>query len=740
MSSITTKWRKILPLLLIMAIVAISVGGITLTQLYQTAFEEASARLVETAQSRARLMEAIARFNNKYSQDFPGGSFNASLSQIREAHENFEGFGQTGEFTLAKLDGEKILFLLRHRHQISNIPSPVLFHQDIGKNRLAEPMRRALLGQPGIDIAPDYRGTIVLAAYEPVAVLNIGVVAKIDLAEIRQPFINAGGILLGISFILIGIGTALFFRISDPMIRDLMESEMLRISQQELLKAKQEIKKKAIYLDNILHSALDTSIIATDDQFVIRYFNPAAEKIFGYSRDSIIGRTVMDVHEWENVDPDKFVQGLQQIQSSGSHIYHVIKTEPQHKIVKSRASSIRDESNTLVGYVLMSKDITDQQLADEALVRSERKYRLLMEYANDAILVADASTGLILDANRASAKLLGRPVKDIIGMHQAQLHPAEKAEEYKRIFEKNARDGSGIVTDIVVVHKSGHHIPVEIHSGVTDLGDKQVIQGIFRDITDRKQAEKEIRDLNANLERRVMERTRQLEDSNKELEAFSYSVAHDLRAPLNNILGFSRILFDEYQDQFNTEGREQLEWLQKSTLMMQKRVNDYLNLARSTKVSIQSKQVNLSDLIENAILQAKAFHPEFESVKTTITPGLMAMGDPGLLTVVAENLISNALKFTSKIEKAHICFGVQHNDKGDKEFFIQDNGMGFDPRFTHRLFKFFERLHDTEAFEGSGIGLTTVQRIIKRHEGTIRAESKLGEGATFYFTLGGVVQ
>ncbi|MBF0454424.1 MAG: PAS domain S-box protein [Magnetococcales bacterium] len=865
MPLIPSEWRRILPLVLIMAVVAMTVGGMSLIVLYQTAFDEAKSRLTDTAQSRARMIEAIARFDQIHSHSYPGGPYHATLTQVEEAHDNYKGFGETGEFALAKRQGNEIIFVLRHRHTVLDGSKSVPFQHDEDHDHIAEPMRHALLGHSGTMVGLDYRGVTVLAAYEPVDVLNFGVVAKIDLAEIRRPFIRAAIILFTLSVVIIGLGIVVFSYVSEPMVATLMESEALRHSRLKLMQAQSIIREKAIYLDNILSSAMDTSIVATDENFLIRYYNPTAEKLFGYTKEQILGRSVLEVHEWEEVDPSDFQKGLERIAVVGSHLYQVQReVGGSIRTLESRASSILDEEGKLVGYVLMSKDITERKEAEDSLVKSERKYRLLMEYANDAIFVADTRTGIILDANKAAANLLGRSVDEIIGMHQSRLHPAGREQEYKAFFQNQIQYGSGVLTDVVVVHQDGRLIPVEIRAGVTDLGDKQVIQGIFRDVTQRKRAEdalresqsrlfkaqriarlgnwdwdivnntlywsdeiyrifgldpsqcqasyagfieaihcddrervsqavkeaivdpkvsydiqhrvvrpggalrtvreqgevirnekgqairmmgtvhdmtelkeveEKLKDLNANLESRVIERTHQLEAANRELEAFSYSVAHDLRAPLNNILGFSKILLDEHHDKLGKEGGEYLHWLDASGKQMTRRIADYLKLARSTRVALRHEKVNLSELFAHAAHLIQQLHPETLTVSMEITPNLMVHGDKDLLTVVAENLLSNALKFTCKEEKGVIHFGV-NKQGGDRAYYVRDNGIGFDDNYANRLFEPFESLHDPGISDGSGIGLTTVQRIIHRHEGKIWAESTLGEGATFYFTIG----
>jgi len=213
----TAEKKRIFLLVFIMATVALTVGGIAIFLLYRAAFDEQRARLLGTARSRARLMEAVARFNARHSDgDVPGGAFAATLTQVREAHARFEGFGETGEFTLAKREGDQIVFLLRHRHADLQDLKPIPL-----SSQLAEPMRRALSGESGTVVGPDYRGVQVLAAYEPVAVLDLGVVTKIDLAEIRAPFLRAGLAAAALAALVVLAAAMVFFRVSNPVIRRL---------------------------------------------------------------------------------------------------------------------------------------------------------------------------------------------------------------------------------------------------------------------------------------------------------------------------------------------------------------------------------------------------------------------------------------------------------------------------------------------------------------------------------------
>jgi PAS domain S-box-containing protein len=255
------------------------------------------------------------------------------------------------------------------------------------------------------------------------------------------------------------------------------------------------------------------------------------------------------------------------------------------------------------------------------------------------------------------------------------------------------------------------------------------IVGISRDITERMLTEAEIRRLNQDLEKRAAE----LESVNKELESFSYSVSHDLRAPLRSVDGFSHALLEDYSEILPEEGREYLARIRASAQRMGELIDDLLTLSRLTRITAEMKSVNLSALAEKIFYELQREQPE-RQVNFSITKDLIAHGDPQLLRIALENLLGNAWKFTSKVENAEIEFGVQ-NETEEPAYFVHDNGAGFDMAYADKLFGPFQRLHRMNEYPGTGIGLATVQRIIHRHGGHIWAESSVGEGTTFFFTL-----
>lgn len=256
--------------------------------------------------------------------------------------------------------------------------------------------------------------------------------------------------------------------------------------------------------------------------------------------------------------------------------------------------------------------------------------------------------------------------------------------------------------------------------------------GVGIDVTAQKIAELEILRLNAELERRVAERTAQLQATNRELEAFCYSVSHDLRAPLRSIRGFNEVLLERYSSKLDARGQEFLRRACESSHYMDDLIDDLLKLSRVSRSELLHQNVDLSVLVKVIADELKSAEPA-RSVEFRIADSLRAHGDERLLRIVLENLLRNAWKFTSKRPNATIEFGSISTP--DPTFFVRDNGAGFDPAFTNRLFGVFQRLHSSSEFAGTGVGLATVQRIVNRHGGRVWGDGSVDHGATFYFSL-----
>lgn len=250
-----------------------------------------------------------------------------------------------------------------------------------------------------------------------------------------------------------------------------------------------------------------------------------------------------------------------------------------------------------------------------------------------------------------------------------------------------------------------------------------------------RQSEERYRLLNAGFEQRVIERTVQLEEDNKELEAFNYSVTHDLRAPLRSIDGFSKALLEDYTDRLDQPGRNHLQHVRGAVQRMRNLIDDLLNLSRATRGKMNCDTIDLSQLTQSVVEQLQKGQPG-RRVELRVADNLVTRADARLMHIALENLLGNAWKFTAKQPHARIELGMTES-KGENPpaYFVRDNGAGFDMKYADKLFSPFQRLHGVKDFEGTGVGLATVQRIVRRHGGHIWAEGVVGKGATFYFTL-----
>jgi PAS domain S-box-containing protein len=378
--------------------------------------------------------------------------------------------------------------------------------------------------------------------------------------------------------------------------------------------------------------------------------------------------------------------------------------------------------------------ILDARLREE--LQRAAQLKSVLELAPDGIVIARRD-GSITFANSEAGKMFGYELGELVGKPIESLIPKRYREKHMGHREGYAEEPRtrpmGIGLDLYGLRKDGTEFPVEIALGPTWVDGELTVTAIIRDTTERKRAEAEIRRLNADLERRVVARTAQLEAANRELEAFSYSVSHDLSAPLRLIDGFSRDLAKQYQDKLDDRGKENLKWIRESTAKMARLIEDMLRLSRVSRKETHLQDVDLSAVTESIANDLTNQNPE-RRVRFSIQPGVVAHADASLMRIALENLIGNAWKFTSKTPDARIEFGVTEQE-GQCVYTVRDNGAGFDMTYSDRLFTPFERLHTEAEFPGTGIGLAIVRRIINRHGGRVWAEGEAGNGASIYFTL-----
>ncbi len=368
----------------------------------------------------------------------------------------------------------------------------------------------------------------------------------------------------------------------------------------------------------------------------------------------------------------------------------------------------------------------------ETLVGQEQLMALLDN--TSAVIYMRDTEGRYMVVNREYERLFDVKREKIVGLTDHDLFPKEVADAFRANDLMAISLGSPVrMEEIAPDENGGVRTYITVKFPLRDQqGNPYAIAGISTEITERKRAEEEVRRLNEELEVRVRQRTTELEASTRELDAFAYSVSHDLRAPLRSLAGFSEVLQEDYGDRLDDTGRRYLERIEANATRMAQMIDDLLNLSRATRVELRREPVNVTGVARDILAELADHHPD-RDVDAVVEENLTATGDPDLLRLVFQNLLGNAWKFTARRQPAVVQ--VAAAGTGGRVFVVRDNGAGFDMRYAAKLFDPFQRLHAATDFEGTGIGLAIVSRIVQRHGGAVWAASEPGDGATFYLSF-----
>jgi PAS domain S-box-containing protein len=485
----------------------------------------------------------------------------------------------------------------------------------------------------------------------------------------------------------------------------------------------------------LIEGVTDYAIYLLDPGGKVVNWNEGAERLKGYRSDEIIGQhfsRFFGLEDQQNGKPQRLLAEARlrgRVEDEGWRV----RKDGSRFWADAVITALLKEDGSHYGYAKVTRDLTERKQVEEALRQTSEALGTMVETSPLAIIVTDPQ-GLVTLWNRAAETTFCWTAAEVIGKPNPII-PSDKRDEVRHVRQQIIEGGSLIESETERVRKDGVRIAVSFSATAlrNTEGQPSGILAIIADITERKRAEEEIHKLNDELEQRVIERTAQLESANKELEAFVYSVSHDLRAPLRGIDGFSQALLEDYGDKLDDEGKHHLRRVRDGAQRMAQLIDDMLNLSRISRSEMQFQPVDLSQVVQD-IAEGMQKADAQRRVQFVISPKVTAHGDTRLLTIVMENLLGNAWKFTSKHPTARIEFGVSERD-GRDVYFVRDDGAGFDMQYVDKLFGAFQRLHSSADFPGTGVGLGTVQRIIHRHGGQVWAEGEVEQGATFYFTL-----
>ncbi len=504
------------------------------------------------------------------------------------------------------------------------------------------------------------------------------------------------------------------------------------ISERKLIEEtlKENEEKYRILIQNI-----GNPLFSINPDGTYRFANDAYTKLINKTPAEIIGKTVMDLFPPEEAEKRRLF--FSQVIDSGEKGYAELKfvaSDGEIRYSHSTLEPIKDQRGKTLWALGIAIDITERKRIEEALLESEDKFKYIFDHSVIGKSITFPSGEI--HVNKAFCEMLGYKQEELEKTKWQDIsHPddIETTEEMIRSLISGEKDTARFIKRYL--HTNGSVVWTDVGTALRRDEDGKPLYFItaINNITERKNAESQIKKLNEELEERVIQRTEQLQAANKELEAFSYSVSHDLRAPLRSVHGFTKILLEDYEANLDEEGKRICGIISSSANQMGELIDDLLSFSRIGRSRLKPSEIDMKKMVR-LLFEGMTSPSETKRIKLKIGKMHKVIGDVTLLGQVWINLLSNAIKYSSKNEFSEISVGS--NVSGEIIiYYIKDNGVGFDKQYSHKLFGVFQRLHSEAEFEGNGVGLAIVQRIILKHGGKVWAEGEVGKGATFYFSL-----
>ncbi|MDD5206358.1 MAG: PAS domain-containing protein [Desulfobacterales bacterium] len=525
-------------------------------------------------------------------------------------------------------------------------------------------------------------------------------------------------------------------KITEPygyIVKPFRERELHITIDMALYKHKMErrLKESEKWLATTLRSIGD-AVIATDRNGLITFMNAVAEDLMGWKLEEVLKRKLSEVFKIVNRNTRNPVENpVERVLLEGmvvglaNHTVLIARNGKEVPIDDS-AAPIKDDKGNLIGVVLVFRDITEREKAEETLRYAKEEWERTFNTVPDLIAILD-NQHRIVRANRAMAARLGVMPDQCVGLRCYEaVHGMQETPGFCP-HSLTCRDGQEHVSEVHEPRLGGHFLV-----STTPLCEAQgrIIGSVHvaRDITDRKRSEEALETAHAQLQ----EHARKLEEKNRELEGFAYTVSHDLRAPLRAINGFARMLTDDYGPSLEEEVRRRLSVIETNAIRMGLLIDDLLAFSRSGRTAMNVTGIDMNRLVADVLETLKPSEGTMAGIYVAALPSVR--GDPALIRQVLANLLGNAMKFSRNRNDPSIHVGSFEQDS-EQVYFVKDNGIGFDMKYSDKLFGVFQRLVTDREFEGTGVGLAIVHRLVSRHGGRIWAESRPGEGATFFFTL-----